>query len=421
MRIRGDKRSVLAAVVLAVLALQPVWAAAVRIVATVGEEVITSTDLTERVALVMAMNDIPASPANIQKVTPRVVQSLIDETLQLQEAKRSSITVSDEELAEAIKGIGVRGQNKSMQDLIRERGLSMRTLEQQIRAQLAWKKLVQRKLRRNVSISQDELERAQLAAANAPAEEEFRIQALEFPVGNAQAATSVEKQVEDVLIELKSGAEMAAIAAREMPQSGVRYSQPNWVPESQLPPALQQTLRGLKAGELTPPLRSGRAIQLLQMMERRGAPKLDDTTEYALKQITIAVPETRDKASLSTLRNVATSLRADPGDCLSEAVPETALPVQVNFVRTRVGALSPQQRSIVSHLEVGEVSEPLLGPDALRLVVMCEKIEPAGGALPDADKIRQQLFAEKLELEAEKHLRNLRRDASIDIKGASEE
>jgi peptidyl-prolyl cis-trans isomerase SurA len=93
------------------------------------------------------------------------------------------------------------------------------------------------------------------------------------------------------------------------------------------------------------------------------------------------------------------------------------LPAKVQLVRTHVGDLSPQQRSIVSHLEVGDVSEPLFGPDAVRLVVLCEKVEPSEGTLPNAEAIRQQLFAEKLELEAQKHLRNLRREAFIDIKG----
>jgi peptidyl-prolyl cis-trans isomerase SurA len=111
-------------------------------------------------------------------------------------------------------------------------------------------------------------------------------------------------------------------------------------------------------------------------------------------------------------------LRSDPGECTSEIIPKVALPTEVKFVRTLVGSMSPQQRQIVSHLEVGQVSEPLMAPDALRLVVLCEKIEPANENTPNAEKIRQQLFAEKIELEAQKHLRNLRRDAFIDIKGA---
>ena len=47
--------------------------------------------------------------------------------------------------------------------------------------------------------------------------------------------------------------------------------------------------------------------------------------------------------------------------------------------------------------------------------MLCERTEPAS-KLPNADVVRQRLFGEKMELEAQKLLRNLRRDAFIDIK-----
>ena len=394
-------------------------AATVGIAAVVGEDVITTSDVSERRDLLMATAGIPTTPENQKKITPRIIQSLIDETLQMQEAKRQSLTVTDEELARAIAAMQSHGERKeTVQDFVKSRGLSLRSLEAQVRAQLAWSKVVQRKLRRNVSISTDEVHRAQLAAAAAPGEADLRIQALEFSMADATKQSAISKVVEDVALELKSGTDMATVAARYVREPGVRYSQPSWVPESQLPPLLQQSLRAIPDGQVTPPLRSGNVVQLLQVMERRTAPKSDDATEYALKQIAISIPKKRDKAAMTSLREAASMLRSNPGDCMSETEPMVALPVAVNFVRARNNALSPQQRGIVAHLDIGQVSEPLMGPDALRLVMMCEKIEPSTGALPDAEKIRQQLFAEKVELEAQKHLRNLRRDAYIDIKDA---
>lgn len=397
---------------------RPASAAQTSIAAIVGEEAITTTDVAERRDLIMATAGIPMTVENQTKITPRIVQSLVDEALQQQEAKRQSITVGDDEVSKAIEQMQAHGERpESIREFVRKHGLSQRSLESQVRAQLAWGKVVQRKLRRNVSVSQDEVRRAQQAAAAAPGEEEMRLQGFDIDA-SATKNSAAEKLAADIALELKSGADMAALAAKYIRNPSVHYNPPTWIGESQLPPGLAKGLRSLKPGETTPPLPNGKAIQLIQVMERRTAPKLDDTTEYALKQIAIAVPRKRDKASLAQLRTAAATLRANPGDCTSETVPEVALPVKVNFARMQLGALSPPQRSVVNHLEVGEVSEPLMGADALRLIMMCEKIEPSTGALPDAEKIRQQLFAEKIELEAQKHLRNLRRDAFIDIKGA---
>jgi peptidyl-prolyl cis-trans isomerase SurA len=180
-------------------------------------------------------------------------------------------------------------------------------------------------------------------------------------------------------------------------------------------------MRSLKNEEITPPLRGEGSIQIIQLLDRKTLPKLDESTEYTIKQLSIAVPKKRDKASLAMLSAVAASLQANAGSCMENAIPKVDLPTEVSFAQVRLGAMSPAQRSVVAHLEVGDISEPLMGPDALRLIMVCEKIEPSSGKLPDAEAIRQQLFADKMDLEAQKHLRNLRRDAYIDIKGEKSE
>jgi len=395
----------------------PAMAQSVSIVAVVGDDIITTTDVTARRDLIMATAGIEPTVENQEKIIPRILQSLIDELLQLQEAKRQSLEVTSEELGKAIDTLATRGDNKqNIREFVKARGLSLPSLESQMRAQLAWGKVVQRKLRRNVSVTQEEVLRAQKAAASA-ADSQLRIQALEVVIPNAAADAKLTTLAESMATDLKAGAQMAEVAIRYVKQPEVRFSQPTWVPEENLPPLLQQALRNVKAGETTPPLRAGNTIQILQVIERKAVAKQDDGTEYAIKQLAIEVPKKRDKAGLAMLSAVAATLQADYGGCESEAIPKVDLPTTVNFTRIKVGAMSPQQRSIIGNLEVGDVSEPLMAPDALRLVVVCEKTEPSAGSLPDAEGIRKQLFADKMELEAQKHLRNLRRDAYIDIKG----
>ena len=396
----------------------PAMAQSVSIAAVVGDDIITTTDVTARRDLIMATSGIEPTVENQEKIIPRITQSLIDELLQLQEAKRQSLGVTPEELTKAIDTLATRGDDKqNIREFVKARGLSLPSLESQMRAQLAWNKVVQRKLRRNVNITQEEVMRVQQAAASS-AESHVRIQALEVVIPTAAAQEKFVALAESMATDLKAGASMAQVAIGYVKHPEVRFSQPTWVPEENLPPVLQQALRNVKAGETTPPLRAGNTIQILKVIERKAVAKQDDGTEYAIKQLAIEVPKKRDKASLAMLSAVAATLQVDYGGCESEAIPKVDLPTTVNFTRIKVGAMSPQQRSIIGNLEVGDVSEPLMAPDALRLVVVCEKTEPSAGSLPDAEVIRKQLFADKMELEAQKHLRNLRRDAYIDIKGA---
>lgn len=394
------------------------FAGQVNIAAIVGDDVITTADVNARRDLIMGTVGIPATVENQQRITPRILQSLVDETLEMQEAKRQSISISDEELKQAIDQMRTRDNTGPVREFVTSHGLSMPSLESQVRADLSWGKVVQKKLRRNVSIAQDEVTRAQLAAASAPGETDLRIQAIELSAKNSKAMPELTKTAQDILASLATGTPMQTIAGRMLSNAAVHYSQPTWVPESKLPPALQQVLSQLQPGQYTSPLQTGSTIQILQLMDRKTDNKLSGDTQYTLKQFTVDAPASRSKASLAALSAAAAAIKAHPGSCDSAAAPAASLPVQVNFATVKISEMNEAQKQIVAHLKVGDLSEPLLAPEKLRLVMICEKIEPARSNLPDAEKIRQQLYAEKLELEAQKLLRNLRRDAYIDIKSA---
>lgn len=392
----------------------------VGIAAIVGEDVITTTDLAERRDLMMAVSGIPPTPENQTKITPRILESLIDETLQLQEAKRQSLTITDAEVSQAIGALSatVPQSKTTLQELVRARGLSQRSLEQQFRAQLAWGRVVQRKLRRNVSISQDEVSRAQLAEATAPGATELQLASLTLPITSPQEADAVNAQAKAIAARLAKGDTFKQIATQESARGKTVLGAPGWVAEETLPPMMQQTLRELKPGEVTPPLNIGNAIQFVQVLERRENQKWIENTEVILKQIRIPVPTKRTKPLLEKLAMTVEMLRSNPGSCEAATLPTTEFPASVKFVQTKLSAINPEQRKIIAAMNVGDISAPMPGPDAVRLVMLCEKSEPAAGNLPDAEEIRQKLFAEKLELEAQKALRNLRRDTFIDVKAA---
>jgi peptidyl-prolyl cis-trans isomerase SurA len=412
-------------VVAALLNLALPWAAAqaepthVAIAAIVGDDVITTTDLAERRDLIMAISAIPATPENQKKITPRILQSLIDETLELQEAKRQSFTITDDEVSKALAELSAthNQQPGSLKDFVRDHGLSMHSLENQFRAQLAWTKVVQRKLRHNVTISQDEITRAQEAQASAPGANELHLAAITIPATSPAAFTDATARAEEIEGQVKKGESLPDIAAHYLGRSDVQFSPPAWMAEDTLPPMIQQALRDLKPGETTPPLRATSSIQFLQMLDRRVVKKEEGASEVTIKQITVPVPARRTKPMLQKLDKTVDALRASPGSCMDTNLPAMELPAQASFAHAKMGMLNPDQRAVLAHLEVGDVSAPLPGPDAVRLIMLCEKIEPAAGNLPDAEEVRKQLFTAKLELEAEKELRNLRRDTFIDIKG----
>ena len=72
--------------------------AVLRIAAIVNEDVISVYDLMHRMRLVLVTSRLSDTPEIRKRLTGQVLRNLIDERLQLQEAKRLKITVSDEQV-----------------------------------------------------------------------------------------------------------------------------------------------------------------------------------------------------------------------------------------------------------------------------------------------------------------------------------
>src|ERR671916_1850674 len=74
----------------------------IRIAAVVNDEVVSVFDLVSRMQIVMLSSNIPDTPELRERMGRQVLRSLIDERLQLQEAKRQNVTVSDADVEKAL-------------------------------------------------------------------------------------------------------------------------------------------------------------------------------------------------------------------------------------------------------------------------------------------------------------------------------
>src|SRR5712692_9617505 len=69
-----------------------------RIAAIVNDDVISLGDLEARIRLILLSSQLPDNAQVRQRVTPQVLRSLIDEKLEVQEAKHFNVTASDDEV-----------------------------------------------------------------------------------------------------------------------------------------------------------------------------------------------------------------------------------------------------------------------------------------------------------------------------------
>src|SRR5258708_16185848 len=83
----------------------PDQGAEARIAAVVKDEVASVADVQSRLKMVMLSSNFPDSPETRQRISGQVLRTIVDEKLQMQEAKRQNVTATDEEVNKAISQI----------------------------------------------------------------------------------------------------------------------------------------------------------------------------------------------------------------------------------------------------------------------------------------------------------------------------
>ena len=93
-----------------------------RATAKINGQVITGTDVDQRLALVLAANENPnIPPEEVQRLRQQVLSNLIDETLQIQEAKAQEIQVGDDEIAQTYARVATQNFGQIGRASCRER------------------------------------------------------------------------------------------------------------------------------------------------------------------------------------------------------------------------------------------------------------------------------------------------------------
>jgi len=251
-----------------------------RPAAVVNDDVISVLDLAMRVELAIVAAGVQDSLEVRRRLTPQVLRGLIDERLQMQEAKRLDISVTDEQVASALQQIAAQNNMTEGEFLtmLRNRNILPTTLIDQIRAQIAWQAVIQRSIRPNVVIAPEEVDEviSRLNARRGAIER--RVAEIFIPVETAAREEEALQNANRLLQELRNGANFAGLA-RQFSQSGTATlgGDMGWVREGELDPDLETVLAQMGPGEVTRPIRtvSGFHILLLRDLRKNSGDEID--------------------------------------------------------------------------------------------------------------------------------------------------
>jgi peptidyl-prolyl cis-trans isomerase SurA len=392
-----------------------------RIVAVVNDEVISAHDLNDRLQLVTRTSGIPDTEQARARLAPQVLRSLIEETLQLQEAERLDITVEDAEIQRALANIAERNQTtvEAMQRFFAQNGISLATLLDQLRAQIAWVKVVNRQIVPRVTVTVDQLDMAVEEARRNEGEPEYLLSEIVVPVDNPAQAQVVAQDAARLVQTLREGASFESLARQvSAAASAERGGDVGWIRSSAIPQELRNTLESMREGDISDPIPSPVGYYVFLLRDRRlnqaAADPPAGNVEVELAQILFPLD---GEADADALRVQAAELSDDLGDCtaVDEAAAELNAPQSGRLGWLRVGDLPPVFRQAVSDLPIGQVSAPLQGPAGIHLLMVCDRRNPQGET-PQREQIAERLERERVERLARRYLRDLRKEAFVEVR-----
>jgi peptidyl-prolyl cis-trans isomerase SurA len=386
-----------------------------RAVAVVNDDVISMLDLFMRTRLAALSSGLELTGETQTRLQQQVLRRLIDEQLQLQEAERLSITVSDQEVADALESIARRNKMSSEQfeGLLARNQILPSALENQIRAELAWHNVVKVRLVPTIVIADEEIDEVVARLQAAGGGSQINLSEIYLEVDNVQAEEEVRRAATNLLEELRDGGDFSALAS-QFSQSATAAGGGNigWIEEAQIPDELLSAVRSMKPGEVKGPVRGLTGYYILYLRDRK--PIAGGADSVRLTQIFLKAPPDGQDADRSALMAEAESLRTRIDSCetAAQVAEESGAPGSGDLGSLNVSDLSPALKNLVQTLPLEQPSEPMNIAGKLAILVVCER---EGGAI-DRERIHRNLIAQRLEILARRYLRDLRRQANVDLR-----
>ena len=389
--------------------------------ALVNGDVVTDTDVEQRLALVVAANGGKVAPEEKERLRNQVLRNLIDEKLQIQEAKAKEITIGDKDVDETFGRVAKNFKlpaNK-FEGYLRERGASSATLRQQIKAELAWSRLMRRRVEPFVNVGDDEVQQVITRMEAAKGKKEFHLAEV-FLAAPTGADASQMAVAENIVKQVRGGASFVAYARQFSEAASASVGGDlGWMRSEQLPDAVAPVVEALKPGQVSEPVRVAGGIQVVALIdERRVLVANPGDATLSLKQLSIefkgAMNEGAAAAAVAKMQEAGRTM----GGCGGADKAAKAIGAEISTNdQLRLKDMPEALRAIVGKLRVGETTPPFGSrSEGIRMLVLCGRDDSAAPKPPSFDEIYGQLNDQRVALASRRYLRDLRRDAIVDYR-----
>ena len=397
-----------------------------RIVAVVESDVVTESELLERINVIKAQTSDKSALPNDTALTEQVLQRIILERLQVDWATRRGIEIDDASLDQAMRNLAQRNRmdlDQFRSALLRQ-GIDYIAFRNQVRTEMILSQVSRRAVESNIQISPKEVEdllENQQGAIDPDSEYRISHILIQLPQDPTPDDISAAKiKIDDLHAKAISGESFTQLAiAHSQAQDALEGGDLGWRNINQLPRVFARQLKSMKPGDISDTLRSGSGFHIFRILDMRGNNKVMVNQVFS-RHILIRPNAVRSDAQveqdLSALRTrivngedfaaLARAHSEDPGSASKGG--ELGWTSPSDFV--------PKFREMAETIELNTVSQPFKSQFGWHILQVLDKREHDNSDRARRDQARDFIRQRKLNEEKELWLRQLRDESYVEIR-----
>lgn len=359
-----------------------------RIVAVVNSDVITRTELRQRVEQVtrqLTRQGTPLPPADV--LERQVLERQIIERLQLQLASETSLRVDDVALERAIGRIADNNRLSpaDFRKALEKDGISWERFREEVRNEMLLGRVREREVDSRIVVSDAEVANYLANPDHAAAgQDEFNLAHILFraPEGaSPEQLARLRAKAEEVAARVARGEAFDKLAASysDAPDA-LSGGNLGWRSAERLPGLFAEAVASLKPGETTPILRSAAGFHLIKVLGRKGgsqdampAQVQQTHARHILIKTSEIVSDADARRRLVDLRERIVQGGASFADLARQHSADISAAKGGDLGWIYPGDTVPEFEQAMDALKPGEVSQPIQSPFGWHLIVVEER------------------------------------------------
>jgi peptidyl-prolyl cis-trans isomerase SurA len=391
-----------------------------RIAAVVNEDIVSMRDIEERLKLAIISSQLENSAEVRRRLVPQILRKLVEERLQMQEASRQGIAPTEADIARTVRN--VETQNKmppgALEPAMRRDGIDYNSFLNQIKAEIAWVKLLRIRYGAAIKVTDAEID-AQLALMksnmNRP---QYLLSEIVLNAENPSQEGEIRSMADRIVQQNQQGAPFPALA-RQFSQSAsaAQGGDIGWIYEGQLPADVEATVKQLRPGQISNPIRTLTGFYIILLRDRRtGGVGSMEASVLELARIFMPLSDKAFPEEVRTQTNLVQTAAASAENCddMGRLAKELGSPQSSTIGKVTLGQLPPELQAAVANLPAGKVSNPVRLGGGVSIFMVCSRKDDTG--LPTREEIGNRIEMEKLDIQARRLMRDLKRTAIVDVR-----